>query len=96
MSGEIPAAHPWKCEQDHRLDAIDHRLDDHSNRIKVTENQLSEGNSKFIRLEMKLESVSDKLGELSDTIKGAVRWVLGIAGTAAIGGILWSMKQALP
>ena len=93
-SGEIPLPHPWKCEQGHRLDSMETLVADHEARIRSNEKSLSEGDSRFTRLEGKLESVSEKLGELADTIKSAIRWLLGIAGTAAAGGVLWAMAHA--
>lgn len=67
---------------------------DHEQRIREAEKALSSGDTRFMKIEGRLDNIADKMGELNDTIKSAVRWILGICGTAAAGGILWSIVQS--
>jgi len=69
-------------------------LADHETRIRACERDLADGNTRFVRLEEKLQSVSEKLGELADTIKSAVRWVLVSVGTLGIGALAWAFVQS--
>lgn len=94
-SGEIPAAHPWKCEQDNRLDRVEQDVKNLDKRVEETEDALHEGNTRFVRLESKLEAVSEKLSELSDSIRSATRWALGIFGTAALGWVIVNMGKEI-
>lgn len=94
-SGEIPLPHPWKCEHDGRLDRIESDVKELDSRLCKTEESLSDGNTRFVRLESKLESVSEKLAELSDTIKTAVRWALGIFGTSALVWVATNMGKEI-
>lgn len=94
-SGEVPIGHPWKCEHEHRIDGLVKDVNELDERVSKTEDSLHEGNTRFIRLEAKLESVSEKLGELSDTIKSATRWALGIFGTAALGWVIMNMGKEI-
>jgi hypothetical protein len=77
-----------------RVDHVEKSVADHEVRLRGSERALSEGDTRFTRLEGKLEAVSESLKELSESIRGAVRWVLGIAGTAAAGAIMWAFVQS--
>lgn len=67
---------------------------DHEQRIRDTEKALASGDTRFIKIEGQLSNVNEKLGELNDTIKSAIRWLLGIVGTTAAGGVIWSIVQS--
>jgi uncharacterized protein (DUF3084 family) len=82
------------CRQDDRLSHVETSVADHEVRIRGSERALSDGDTRFTRLEGKLESVSESLKELSESIKGAVRWVLGIVATGAAGAIGWAFVQS--
>lgn len=90
MSTKRSGEHAVDCHQDDRISRVEATVADHEVRIRSSEKELADGNTRFVRLEGKLEAVSEKLGELSDTIKGAVRWVLLTVGTAAAGAIGWA------
>jgi uncharacterized coiled-coil protein SlyX len=82
------------CTMEDRVDHTEKSVADHEVRIRGTEKALSEGDTRFTRLEGKLESVSESLKELSESIRGAVRWVLGIVGTGAAGAVGWAFVQS--
>jgi hypothetical protein len=77
-----------------RMTHAEAAVTDHEVRIRGTEKSLSDGDTRFTRLEGKLETVSESLKELSESIRGAVRWVLGIVGTGAAGAIMWAFVQS--
>jgi uncharacterized coiled-coil protein SlyX len=82
------------CTMEDRVEHVEKTVADHEVRLRGSEKSLSEGDTRFTRLEGKLESVSESLKELSESIRGAVRWVLGIAGTAAASAVLWAFAQS--
>ncbi len=82
-SGEFK---PHDCDQS----AI---LADHEERIRDAEKALAEGDTRFVKLEGQLSNVAEKLAELSDTIKGAIRWVLVTVGGIAVTGVLYAVIQ---
>jgi hypothetical protein len=69
-------------------------LKDHEQRLRDAEKALSSGDTRFMKIEGQLSNVSDKLGELNDTIKSAIRWALTMAGGAAVSAILWAIAQS--
>lgn len=67
---------------------------DHEQRLRDAEKALSSGDTRFMKIEGRLDTIAEKVGELTDAIKSAVRWVLGICGAAAASGILWAIVQS--
>jgi len=82
------------CTMEDRVDHVEKSVADHEVRLRGSERALSDGDTRFTRLEGKLEAVSESLKELSESIKGAVRWVLGIVATGAAGAIGWAFVQS--
>lgn len=81
-----------ECLNADRLSSVESTSCDHEVRIRGCEATLAAGDSRFTKLECGLASVSDKLGELSDVIKSAVRWVLTSVGAVAIGAVIYVVK----
>jgi len=81
-----------ECSQDDRMEGLEKTATDHEVRLRGCEKTLAEGDSRFTKIECGLAMVSEKLGELSDSIKSAVRWVLVSCGTLAIGALAYVLK----
>lgn len=77
-----------------RLDALDARADDHSDRLRDAEKALGDGRVEFANLHKDVSALTEKVSELTDAIKSAVRWVLGTVGTIAVGALLWALVQS--
>lgn len=75
------------CKNESRILKLEGRVDDH-------EKRLGAGDVGFAELRKDVANLTEKVGELTDSIKSAVRWVLGFIATAAGGGILWAIAQS--
>lgn len=75
------------CKHDSRILRLEDRVDDH-------ERRLAQGDVGFAELRKDVGALTEKVGELTDTLKSAVRWVLGTIGTVAAGGIVWAIVQS--
>lgn len=83
-SGEHPAG---PCHEHERwLERLQSTTDDHARR-------LNDGDKGFVELRKDVASLTEKVGELTDAIKAAVRWVLGTVGTIATGVIVWAIAH---
>lgn len=59
---------------------------------KITE-RLQHGEVLFVGIQKDVEQLTKSVTELSETIKGAVRWVISIVGSTAVGAIIWVIIQ---
>jgi uncharacterized coiled-coil protein SlyX len=83
-SGEHTAV---ECKNESRIMRLEDRVDDHDRRLAA-------GDVGFAELRKDVASLTEKVGELTDTLKSAVRWVLGTVGTAGIGALIWALAQS--
>lgn len=79
-----------------RLGEHETRLEDHSRRLVSLEDitddherRLASGDVGFAELRKDVANLTGKVGELTDTIKGAVRWVLGSVGAVVVTAAAW-------
>lgn len=84
-SGEGPA---MPC-RDHetRIVKLEGKTDDHDRR-------LHSGDVSFAEFRKDVGALTEKVGELTTSIRDAVRWVLGTVGTLAAGAIVWALVQS--
>jgi hypothetical protein len=75
------------CTQDRRLTRLEERADG-------TDKRLAAGDVGFAELRKDVAALTGKVGDLTDAIKGAVRWLLGLVGTAAFGAVVWALVQS--
>jgi hypothetical protein len=78
---------PPPCsEHEHRLNRLETVLDEHGRRLNL-------GDQGFVELRKDVASLTEKVGELTDAIKGAVRWILGTVGLIVAGVIVWAIAH---
>ena len=99
---EIPAQAAHKCDQEHRLTALEKRADDQSNRLRDAETALHNGRVEFAEIRRDLAAIQLALAELkvqiaarpSDwpqkIVDALIFWAVPLVG----GGILWSIFKS--
>jgi hypothetical protein len=79
---------------DHSHPDLEQRLGKVENRADDTDKRLAAGDVGFAELRKDVAALTGKVGDLTDAIKGAVRWLLGLVGTAAFGAVVWALVQS--
>lgn len=84
-SGEHAQQTP--CKMEDRMTKVEAAIGDHAR-------QLGDGAQQFVRLEMGLANVAEKVGELIGVLKWAAGIVGGFVVLTACGAILWAIVQS--
>ena len=82
-----PSGEHVATSHDARIERLEDRVDDH-------EKRLAAGDVGFAELRKDVATLTEKVGELTDTLRSAVRWVLGTVGTAGVGALIWALVQS--
>lgn len=84
--------HRADCDQ--LIDNLEKRVTTLEQADKANSEKLHAGELLFVGIQKDIETLTKAVTGLSDSIRDAIRWVLGIVGTAAAGGILWAIIES--
>lgn len=95
-----PSAH--KCDQEHRIGALETRAEDHHGRIRDAETALHNGRVEFAEIKKDLAAIQLALAELkvqiaarpSDWQQKVVDALIFWAVPLVCGGVLWSIVKS--
>jgi hypothetical protein len=94
-SGKIPSGE-YSAHEAHepRIAVLENRVNSHSETIHRHDVRLGEGDVMLSEMNTELTHMRKSVDSCTEAIHSAVRWVLGIVGTSAFGGILYSILQS--